>query len=194
MADHVCPWWMGYVLANPLRRLIHDPQTILGPFVEPGMTVLEIGPGMGFFTLPLARRVGPSGRVVAVDVQEKMLAVLRRRAAKAALLERLDLRLAPGAGMGVSDLAGKVDFVLAFAVVHELPDQGRFFREAAESLKEKGKLLLVEPSGRIDAQRFAATIQKAEGAGLRNLGKPPAGRSSFAAVLALPLPAHPTKG
>jgi SAM-dependent methyltransferase len=80
MAHRVCPWWLGHVLINPLRRLWQDPRKILAPFVREGMTVLEPGPGMGFFTLELARLVGPSGRVVALDVQSKMLDRLKRRA------------------------------------------------------------------------------------------------------------------
>ena len=62
MAEHrVCPWWVGYILASPIRKLTHDPAGILAPFVRAGMTVLEPGPGMGFFTLELARLVGPTG-------------------------------------------------------------------------------------------------------------------------------------
>ena len=62
MAQHrVCPWWVGYILASPVRKLWQNPARILGPFVQPGMTVLEPGPGMGFFTLELARLVGPKG-------------------------------------------------------------------------------------------------------------------------------------
>jgi predicted O-methyltransferase YrrM len=57
--------------------------------------VLEPGPGMGSFTLELARRVGPNGRVIAVDVQPRMIAGLKRRLAKAGLLERVDARIAP---------------------------------------------------------------------------------------------------
>ena len=49
------------------------------------MTVLEPGPGMGFFTLELARIVGPEGRVVAVDVQPKMVEGLQKRARRAGL-------------------------------------------------------------------------------------------------------------
>jgi len=73
MSKRVCPWWLGYLLASPIRRLLHNPTRILTPFVRPGMTVLEPGPGMGYFTLELARLVGTSGRVVAVDVQPKMI-------------------------------------------------------------------------------------------------------------------------
>jgi protein-L-isoaspartate O-methyltransferase len=65
---HVCPWWVGYLLVSPLRRFFQDPGEVLGPHVREGMTVLEIGPGMGYFSLPLARLVGKEGRVLCVDV------------------------------------------------------------------------------------------------------------------------------
>jgi len=79
MSTHVCPWWLGPLLASPVRKLVQDPARILAPHVREGMTVLEPGPGMGFFTIELARRVGPRGRVIAVELQPRMLAGLRRR-------------------------------------------------------------------------------------------------------------------
>src|SRR5271157_3888147 len=79
------------------------------------MTVLEPGPGMGYFTLELARLVGSSGRVVAVDVQPKMIDRLKRRSAKAGLLDRVEARTAPAESMGITDLHSSVDFTLAFA-------------------------------------------------------------------------------
>ena len=79
MASHgVCPWWVDF-FATPFRRLMQDPAPIVVPYVHAGMTVLEPGPGMGFFTLELARLVGPSGHVIVVDVQRRMIAGLRRR-------------------------------------------------------------------------------------------------------------------
>src|SRR5271157_4508110 len=135
MAQRVCPWWLGYLLASPVRRLFEDPVRVVAPFVREGMTVLEPGPGMGFFTLELARLVGPSGRVVAVDLQPRMLSVLRRRARRRRLQDRVETRLASEDGMRLADLAGRVDFALAFAMVHEVPDAGRFFGEVAAAVK-----------------------------------------------------------
>jgi ubiquinone/menaquinone biosynthesis C-methylase UbiE len=91
---HVCPWWFGYLLLGPIRRLRHDPSAILAPYLREGMMVLEPGPGMGFFTLEIARRVGRTGRVIAVDVQPKMIERLKRRATNANLAERIDARVA----------------------------------------------------------------------------------------------------
>jgi SAM-dependent methyltransferase len=125
----VCPWWLGYLLASPLRRILIPLAKVLAGHVRPGMTVLEPGPGMGFFTLELARLVGASGRVIAVDIQPRMLDGLRRRAAKAGVLDRVDARLAAPDSLGLADLEGVVDFTLASAVVHELPAAATFFRE-----------------------------------------------------------------
>ncbi len=165
MSCEVCPWWLGYLLAAPWRKLWHDPRTILRPFLAEGMTVVEPGPGMGFFTLDVARLVGPTGRVVAVDIQPRMLEALRRRARKAGLLERIDARLARGDGMGIDDLEGRVDFVLAFAMVHELPNAGRFFTEAHRAMKPGGRLLLSEPRLHVSEKAFGATLKLAQGAG-----------------------------
>jgi ubiquinone/menaquinone biosynthesis C-methylase UbiE len=108
MAESVCPWWAGYLLASPIRRwFMQSPEEMLSPFVREGMTVLEPGPGMGFFTLPLAQMVGPSGRVVAVDIQPKMLSELRRRAEKVGLAGRIDTRLAERDHMPLDDLRGE---------------------------------------------------------------------------------------
>lgn len=140
-----CPWWLGFALAHPVRKLFQDPAEVVAPYVGEGMMVLEPGCGMGFFTLELARRVGSSGRVVAVDLQQKMLDGLRRRAKRAGLLDRLDIRRTEVDTLGVADLGGRIDFALAFYVVHELPNPSGFFQEVHDSLRSKGRLLIVEP-------------------------------------------------
>ena len=180
MPHRVCPWWLGYLLASPIRRLAQNPSGTVAPYVREGMTVLEPGPGMGFFTLDLARLVGSSGRVVAVDIQPKMLSVLARRARKAGLADRIDIRLAEPDSMPLEDLAGKVDFALAFAMVHELPDQVRFFSQVAAALKPGASLLLVEPSGHVKPPEFDAELKVAADAGLVLANRPSVGRSHAA--------------
>jgi len=183
MAERVCPWWLGYVLASPVRRWIsEDPEQLLAPYVKAGMTVLEPGPGMGFFTLPLARLVGNSGRVVAVDIQAKMLAALERRVRRAGLNDRIKTRLAKPESMGLDDLKGAVDFVLAFAVVHEMPSSERFFREAAAVLKPGALLLFAEPAGHVTPEKLELELDAAKSAGLEEVDRP-AVRRSRAVVL-----------
>jgi len=180
MGHRICPWWLGYVLASPLRRLLQDPVAILKPYVHEGMTVLEPGPGMGFFTVEMARQVGANGRVVAVDVQPRMIAGLNRRLAKARLLERSDTRLASSDSLLLQDLRGKVDFVFAMAVVHELPNSRRFFAEVAEAMKPGATLLLAEPAGHVQKDAFEAELQDATAAGLEVINRPTIRRSQAA--------------
>jgi SAM-dependent methyltransferase len=183
MAERVCPWWIGYLLASPIRRWISgNPESLLAPYIREGMTVLEPGPGMGFFTLPLAVLAGPRGRIVAVDIQSKMLDGLRRRAQKAGLLPRIETRLAQPDSLGLDDLKGAVDFVLAFAMVHEMPSVEAFFAQAAATLRPGGFLLLAEPSGHITPEKFAAELEAAHKAGLEPVSRPEI-RRSLSAVL-----------
>lgn len=117
---------------------------------------------MGFFTLELARLVGSRGRVVAIDVQAKMLEKLKRRATKAGLAERIDTRLVSADSLGIGDLAGGIDFTLAFAVVHELPDVQRFFREIAGAAKPGALVLVVEPKGHVKEPDFNTELRLAK--------------------------------
>ncbi len=162
MSGHVCPYWVGYFLINPLRRFLENPDKMLGRFVENGMTVLEPGCGMGFFTLPLARMVGPKGRVVAVEIQQKMIRKLKKRARRAGLLDRIELRQVGDDDLGVADLAGRVDFAAAIHVVHEVPDQASFFSDIKAALKPGGRFLVVEPKGHVSRDSFKQTKTVAE--------------------------------
>ena len=173
MALHgVCPWWIGYLLASPIRKLWQDPARVLEPYIQAGMTVLEPGPGMGFFTLDMARLAGPSGRVVAVDLQPRMIEALKRRARKAGLLERIDARVCNPTSMELADLDQTVDFVFVCAVLHELPSAAAFFAEAARAMKSGATLLLIEPYGHVSEVESAEQMKAAADNGLSVIGRP----------------------
>ncbi len=165
MSHRVCPWWLGYLLASPLRRLLQDPEAILSPYIREGMSVLDIGCGMGFFSLPLANLVGGKGKVICVDLQQKMIEGLIKRARTANLAERIDARICSHTTLNVNDLAGRIDFALAFALVHEVPDKERLFSEIYNTLKPAGCLLLAEPRGHVSLQDFEKTVSLAQSAG-----------------------------
>ncbi len=67
---HVCPVERAGSLDNRIRRWLQDPQKILGPYIEEGMTILDIGCGPGFFSIDMAQMVGKSGRVIASDLHQ----------------------------------------------------------------------------------------------------------------------------
>ncbi|MGD0724254.1 MAG: methyltransferase domain-containing protein [Spirochaetia bacterium] len=94
-----------------------------------------------------------------------MLSVLGRKAQRKGVRNRIELRLADSTGMGIGDLYGKVDFVLAFAMVHELPDAGQFFKESFAALRHGGKLLFSEPANHIDQSEFGKSLDHAKQAG-----------------------------
>lgn len=186
LARHgVCPWWVGYFLVSPLRRLMQDPTRLLVPYVHAGTTVLEVGPGMGFFTLELARLVGPAGRVIAVDVEPRMINGLQRRARRAGLSGRIDARVVQPTSMNLDDVKGAVDFVFAFAVVHEMPTPALFFAEAARAMKPGAAFLLAEPASHVNDEKFVAELAATARAGLIVISRRPL-RRSHAALLCKP--------
>jgi SAM-dependent methyltransferase len=130
----------------------------------------------------MLRMIGPAGRIVAIDIQTKMLESLRRRAMKAGTLERIDTRLAQPGSLDIADLRDRVDFVLAFAVVHELPSPVAFFHEAATAMKAGARMLFAEPSGHVKPEKFQAELDAARAAGLEVTAQPSI-RKNLAAVL-----------
>ena len=177
MAGKVCPVWVGYLLASPVRRLYQNPEKILSPYVEEGMNVLDIGCAMGFFSLPLARMVGATGKVVCVDLQEKMIQSLEKRAQKAGLIERIEIRLCRHNSLGLEDLKEEIDFAFASAVVHEIPDAPHFFSEIYATLKPIGRFLVLEPKVHVSENDFQLTVSVAEKSGFTVVDRPEIGRS-----------------
>jgi ubiquinone/menaquinone biosynthesis C-methylase UbiE len=166
---HVCPWWYCFTFDNIFRKLIHHPEKMLQPYVVAGNTVLDVGPGMGYFTIPLARMVGGGGKVIAADVQPEMLKVLRKRAKKAHVDKQLVTYLCKADSLGLSTQA---DFVLAFWMVHEVPDQIVFFKEIKSLLKASGTFLLSEPFLHVNQAMYEATVKMAESVGFVLKEKP----------------------
>ena len=182
MAEHkhrVCPWYIAYLFDNPLRKLFHDPAKILGPYVRPGMTVMDIGCGMGFFSLGMGRIVGPEGKVLSLDIQPQMLNVLERRAKRADLHGRIETKLIEPNGL---EIERKVDFALAFWMVHEVPDQEVFFQNVAAVLRPGSRMFVSEPKPHVTAKDLEITIGIAEEAGFKVLDRPPV-RLGLAVVL-----------
>jgi ubiquinone/menaquinone biosynthesis C-methylase UbiE len=129
------------------------------------MTVLEPGCGMGYFTLPLARMVGETGQVIAIDIQPEMIAMTAKRCLKAGLFDRIEMRLGESDRLKIEDLSGTVDFTVAIHMVHETSNTGGFFKEVWKALKNEGRLLVIEPKGHVSLREFDKTIATAKEVG-----------------------------
>ena len=172
MAKHLCPVWIGHLLASPIRKLMHDPEQILAPHICSGMMVMDIGSAMGFFSLRMARLVGANGRVVCIDVQKKMLDKLMQRAQKAGLSGRIRPRTCGSTSLSIGDLTGQIDFALAFAVVHEVADAAAFFTDACSAMKPEAHLLVAEPRGHVSEKQFERSVEAARCVGFDAAGSP----------------------
>jgi ubiquinone/menaquinone biosynthesis C-methylase UbiE len=166
----ICPPQNARFLDNRLRRLIHNPNKIVGGYIERGQTVLDLGCGPGVFSLAMARMVGEEGHVISVDVQEEMLQILRQKSERAGLQSRIIPHKAQPERIGISE---KADFALAFYMIHEVPDKAAFLSEVASLLKPYGRLLIVEPRfHHVSRASFEKTIEFAENARLGLISRP----------------------
>ena len=167
--NRVCPVTLAGGLDNRIRRWLQNPRKILGPYIKEGMTVLDVGCGPGFFSIDLARMVGKSGRVIASDLQEGMLQKLRDKIRGTELEERITLHRCAVNKIGVLE---DVDFVLAFYMIHEIPNQEGFLNEIKSILKSDGQLFIVEPPFHVSKTAFEEMVKKAKDAGFTPVERP----------------------
>ena len=166
MAEIVCPMCVGFLLASPIIKLI------LRPNIKNGMKVLDVGCSIGLFSLVLADMVGSKGKVICVDVQEKMIRSLEKRAQKAGLSNRIETRICHHDSLGLDDLKEDIDFAFASAVVHEVPDASRFFSEIYQTMKPTGRFLVIEPKGHVSEKHFEILVSAAEQKGFKIVERP----------------------
>lgn len=150
----VCPVEGAGGLDNRMRRWFQDPHKILKRYLHKGMTVLDLGCGPGFFSIAAAEMVGVTGKVIAVDLQEGMLSKVRNKIKGTKVEKRIILHKCEESKLGVSS---KVDFLLAFYMVHEVPNQEILFKEIHSILKPEGKALIVEPKFHVSNKVFEET-------------------------------------
>jgi ubiquinone/menaquinone biosynthesis C-methylase UbiE len=180
MDDHVCPWWLAYTFDNPIRRILHPPEKVLGGLLHQGCTALDIGCGMGHFTLGMAKMVGDHGRVIALDIQDQMLERVRRRAFHQGLTARIILHKGY---VECLEMKGQVDFALAFWVVHEVPDQQSFFNAVKGLLKPDGRFLVAEPRIHTSQAGLERSLKIAAQAGLTLCANPAISMSRTALLI-----------
>jgi ubiquinone/menaquinone biosynthesis C-methylase UbiE len=165
-SHHVCPWWAGYLLINPLRKLSEDPEKIFAPYIKRGMTVIDYGCAMGYFSIPLAKMTGTSGKVQCFDIQERMLKKLEQRARKRNLQKIILPHLITG--NDEADFEGmeqSADFALLYHVIHEVPEKKTLFKNIYRMMKPGALLYFAEPPGHVKAVEFDQSVEYARQAG-----------------------------
>jgi len=138
MSYHGAPW----LLRRAREREEATSLLLENLGVKPGMTVCDLGCGNGYLTLPLAKMVGESGRVLAVDIQPEMLEMLEVRAKKEGLADRIDKILCTSTDPRLPK--GKIDLLLMVDVYHEVTHPQLLLRAIRRSLTPAGRVAFVE--------------------------------------------------
>jgi len=169
MAKHVCPWWLAYTFDNPLRRIFHKPEKIFTPYLHEGTTAIDIGCGIGYFSIGMAKIVGKTGKIISVDIQQKMPNILMQRAKKAGVAKHITTFLCDENNIGINE---KVDFALTFWMAHETPDEFNFLKQVHSILNKSGRLLLVEPKMHVTFNEFKKMLSITQELGFKLIDSP----------------------
>jgi SAM-dependent methyltransferase len=172
MIGKSCARWIDWLLAKPLRNLLEKPQKILRPYVQPGMTVIDVGCGEGLHSIAMARLVGAGGRVVSVDPKAGAIQSLKQRAARLPVASCIEPRICSKLDLAVADLAGQVDFALAVYVVHHAKDVACLMKNVHQALRPGGMFLIIEPRHHASVGECQATEAAATEAGFVVLDHP----------------------
>jgi SAM-dependent methyltransferase len=156
-----CPASLDWLVDNPLRRRYMRP--ILNRVgIQPGERILELGPGPGIFTVEAAQRVGPAGRLIAVDIQPEMIAQVEDRVQEAGLTN-VETHVADAYHLPLDDAS--VDRAFLVTVLPEVPDQARALAELRRILKPGGLLSITEEFFDPDYPFAFETVRRVEAAG-----------------------------
>ena len=156
-----CPAALSWLVHNSLRRRYMRP-VLDRVGIRPGECVLELGPGPGAFTVDAARRAGPDGRVIAVDIQPEMVAQLEERVRKANLTN-VETHVASAYELPLENES--IDRTFLVTVLPEVPDQNRALAELRRVLKPGGQLSITEEFIDPDYPLSSETIRRVEAAG-----------------------------
>lgn len=167
--NRVCPVEIAGGLDNIFRRITQNPKKILKGQIKEGMTVIDLGCGPGFFTMEIARILNKTGKVIAADLQEGMLEIVRKKIKGSGFENIVKLHKCGENSTGIKE---KADFVFAFYMIHEVPGKDNLFKELNSLLNEMGKLYIVEPVFHVSKSDFEKMIKKLESLGFNIIDRP----------------------
>ena len=159
------PEFAANIIDNPIRRRIQPPdETVIRHGIESGMTVLEVGPGNGTYTIATARRVGDNGKLITVDIEPKMIERVRKRAQKEGI-KNIEARVADVFELPFED--GYFNVIYMIAVIGEIPTPERAMREFYRVLSSQGTLVFSELIFDPDYPRAVALERMAKSIGFQ---------------------------
>lgn len=165
----ICPVERAVGLDNSFRKLLQNPKKLLTKYISQGMTVLDLGCGPGFFSIEIAKMLNGSGRVIAADLQEGMLDKVNLKIKGTELDQRIELHKCQDDSIDIND---KVDFILAFYMIHEVPNQNNLFKELKSILNPNGKIYIVEPKFHVSKKKFSEMINRTKDIGFKVIDMP----------------------
>lgn len=137
----VFPHQMSWMLDLPGRGLIMSPRTVAGRLpIGPDAQVLEVGPGSGYYSLAVARRI-PNGHLTLLDIQQEMLDICAEKLS-AAGIDRFTTRQADGKSLPFADES--FDALFLVTVFGEIEQRDDFLSEAARVLRPNGVISITE--------------------------------------------------
>ena len=167
--QRICPVEIAGGLDNSFRKLLQNPQKLLNQYISEGMTVLDLGCGPGFFSIEIAKMLCDSGKVIAADLQEGMLEKVNQKIKGTELEQRIAIHKCEDNKIGVTE---NVDFVLAFYMIHEVPNQDKLFGELKSILKPNGKIYIIEPKVHVSKKSFEDMINRIKNIGFKIIDRP----------------------
>lgn len=156
-------------LESRLRLLLQNPGRILKGYIHPGMTVLDLGCGTGYFSLEIAKLLEKRGKVIAADVQKGMLDVLKHKSEYSELQNQIQIHNNPENTLNLTE---KVDFILAFYAFHEMKYLDSIIFELQELLTYETKVFISEQKFHVSKYTFNTIVQKMENIGLEIWKRP----------------------
>jgi ubiquinone/menaquinone biosynthesis C-methylase UbiE len=135
---HLAAGW----LERPEREREEQPRKLMEALkLKPGLVVADVGAGSGYFTFPIAKKLGADGKVLAVDIQPEMLDIIRKRA-KVGKIKNVEP--VQGTEKDPKLPEGEVDLILMVDVYHEFSYPLEMTEAMVRSLKPGGRLVFVE--------------------------------------------------
>ncbi len=165
----ICPVEQAGNIDSLMRTLLQPPKKILKRYIQPNMTVLDLGCGPGYFSIPMAQMLNETGKTIALDIQQGMLDIVKRKMEANEILNVIELENRPFSSIGYKNY---MDFILAFYVIHEIPEQEILFRTIHDALKPGGKLFISEPVFHVKKKPFQRMIENFRETGLNLVDRP----------------------